>query len=97
MLTVTLPQLVAGRDLADAVVNKLGILTGEQVRVDATELVVGAPSFAAQLVERVLADGAAKSLTVEGAPANFVTYLQAAADKLDLADRLIVERTPALI
>lgn len=92
MRKVALPQMVAGRDLADEVVDSLGALAGEVVFVDATGLVVGAPSFAAQLVERVLVAGGAARLTINGAPHDFVDYVRSAAERLDVANRVAVER-----
>jgi hypothetical protein len=97
MPTLVLPSMVAGRDLADALVERLaGDLTGTEVVVDCRRLVSASPSFAAQLVLRVLVDRRAGSLEVEHAPAAFGTYLQQAARRIGVADRLHVSaREPA--
>ena len=97
MPTLVLPSMVAGRDLADALVERLaGDLTGAEVVIDCRRLVSASPSFAAQLVLRVLVDHRAGSLRVEHAPAAFDTYLQEAAGRLDVADQLhVIAREPA--
>jgi hypothetical protein len=89
MLTMVLPQLVAGRDLADAMVNRLdGDIRGETVALDCRALVSGSPSFASQIVHRVLAEGDAHSLVVVGAPTRFAKYLADSANALAVGDRL---------
>jgi len=89
MPTVVLPSMVAGRDLADALVERIpGDLTATEVAVDCRRLVSGSPSFAAQLVWRVLVDRRAGSLAVTHAPAAFAAYLEQAATRLEVADRL---------
>ena len=97
MPTLVLPSMVAGRDLADALVERLaGDLTGAEVVVDCRRLVSASPSFAAQLVLRVLVDRQAGSLHVEHAPAAFDAYLQEAAGGLDVTGRLhVIAREPA--
>jgi hypothetical protein len=88
MVTLTLPQLVAGRRLAAGAVARLGAITGVDVTVDATPLVSGTSSFAGQLVESVLVEGGAAHLTVLGGPTDFVTDVRAAVDALDVRDRV---------
>src|SRR4051794_14341251 len=89
MLTVVLPQLVAGRDLADAMVDRLDRdVRGETVVLDCRGLVSGSPSFASQVVHRVLAEGGAESLVVVGAPARFAKYVTDSASALGVAARL---------
>jgi hypothetical protein len=97
MPTLVLPSMVAGRDLADALVERLaGDLTGAEVVVDCRRLVSASPSFAAQLVLQVLVDRRAGSLRVQHAPAAFEAYLHAAAGELDVTDRLhVCAREPA--
>lgn len=90
MITLVLPSLVAGRDLADEFVDRLaGTLAGQVVTVDARRLTRGTPSFAARLVERVLGDGAQR-LVVQGPPALFAGYLEKAAGELGDIARLDV-------
>ncbi len=97
MATLTLPQLVAGRELADAAVRRLGPVAGEDVVVDARALVSGTPSFAAQLVRTALVDAQASSLTVVGGPEDFRADARQAAERIGAADRLRLssERLPA--
>jgi hypothetical protein len=88
MVTLTLPQLVAGRRLAAAAVARLGTIAGTEVVVDATPLTSGTGSFAGQLVQSILVDGEAKRLSVLGGPADFVADLRQAATVLGVADRI---------
>ncbi len=91
MLTLVLPSMVAGRTLADTLVGRLdGSLHDAEVVVDSSRLVSASPSFAAQLVRRVLTDGRARALRVTAAPASFVEYLEEAADRVGVRDRLVV-------
>jgi hypothetical protein len=95
MVTLTLPQLVAGRDLADDAVAGLGELHGEQVVVDARRLVSGTASFAGQLVHRILSDGGAGTLAVIGGPDDFNHYVSDAARDLQVSDRLTISDSTA--
>jgi hypothetical protein len=97
MATLTLPQLVAGRELADAAVRRLGPVAGQDVVVDARALVSGTPSFAAQLVKTALIEAEAGSLTLVGGPDDFRADARTAAERLGAADRLRLpsERLPA--
>ncbi len=88
MLTLTLPALVAGRDLADTLVDKLASDESAPVLVDARRLKSGTSSFAAQLVRRILLDRHAEQLILVGAPASFVGYVRDAAVKLYVSGRL---------
>jgi hypothetical protein len=88
MPTLTLPQLVAGRDLAEAAVRRLGSLAGAEVVVDARPLVSGTASFAAQLVRSTVLDGGAARLTLIGGPPDFVEDARTAAVQLQAADRV---------
>jgi len=88
--TLTLPMLVAGRDLADLFVDRLTVTPGAAVTVDARELVNGTSSFAAELVERILVGGQAGALCLIGGPPTFAQYVQDAAHRLQVADRLTV-------
>lgn len=89
MLTVVLPELVAGRDLADALVDRLpGDLTDQVVAVDCRRMISGSPSFASQLVHRILSEGGARLLVVVGAPARFASHVTESASALGVASRL---------
>ena len=88
MATLTLPQLVAGRGLAEAAVDRLGPLDAQQVTVDARPLVSGTSSFAAQLVRSILTDKHAAGLTLIGGPSEFVDDVRTAAEKLDVTERV---------
>lgn len=89
MLTLTLPALVAGRDLADALVDKLDDVKSAAVLVDASRLENGTSSFAAQLVRRLLLDEHADKLILLGAPPSFAGYVRDAAVKLDVSNQLV--------
>lgn len=83
-----LPYLVAGRDLADLMLDKFEDLTGRTVVVDARRTATGSPSFSSQLVHRVLERGDAASLVLLGAPDRFADQVSASALDLGVSDRL---------
>ncbi|MEJ5945552.1 hypothetical protein WDZ17_09640 [Pseudokineococcus basanitobsidens] len=95
-MIIELPSMVAGRRMADALVDLLdGDLAGAVVVLDCRHLVTGSPSFAAQVVGRVLGAGAAE-LRVEAAPEAFRAHLREAADRLGARPRLVEDAgTPA--
>jgi hypothetical protein len=88
MPTLTLPQLVAGRELAVAAVTKLGTIEHAHVVVDARPLVSGSTSFAGQLVRSALVDGGATDLTVIGGPEEFLADVRVAAEQLDVIEHV---------
>jgi hypothetical protein len=88
MPTLTMPQLVAGRGLAAAAVQRLGPLDAAHVLLDARPLVSGTASFAGQVVRSVLLDGHAAALTVIGGPDDFLADIRSAADKLDVTGQV---------
>jgi hypothetical protein len=88
MPTLTLPQLVAGRELATAAVRKLGAIEAAHVVVDARPLISGSTSFAGQLVRTALVDGRAAKLTVIGGPPDFLDDMRVAARQLDVSEQL---------
>ncbi len=94
MISLILPRQVAGRDLADLMIDHLGPLDGQVVRFDATGTVHSSASFASQCVKRILVQGAARTLLIEGGPQSFLEDLRVSAKALDVADRLRVD-TPA--
>ena len=95
MPTLTLSQLVAGRELAAEAVGKLGPVVGADVVVDARPLVSGSPSFAGQLVRSALLDGRAGRLTILGGPAEFLADVKIAAEQLQVTDHLEFAATDA--
>ena len=85
---LTLPLIVAGRDFADEMADKLGDVTGRTIVVDATGLSSGTSSFAAELVSRVLVRGQARELSIVGAPVQFAEYAREAATDAGVAESL---------
>ena len=89
-MIIELPSMVAGRGMADALVDRLaGDLAGAVVVLDCRHLVTGSPSFAGQVVSRVLG-AEASELRVEAAPEAFAAHLRQAADRLGASERLVV-------
>lgn len=86
--SLVLPHLVAGRDLADSMIDRLGDLEGSVVVVDARGTATGSASFASQLVLRVLRDGRADGMVVVGAPARLAEQVTQSAKVLDVAGRM---------
>ncbi len=86
--SLVLPHLVAGRDLADSMIDRLGDLEGSVVVVDARGTATGSASFASQLVLRVLRDGRADCMVVVGAPARLAEQVTQSAKVLDVATRM---------
>ena len=97
MLMLKLPALVAGRDLADAFVDKLDDVKGNVVQVDARELVSGTASFAAQLVRDLLINEGADELVLVGAPAKFAGYAREAAQRLGVSAQLSTQASLAAV
>ena len=94
MVTVDLPDFVAGADFADRVVDALGPLGEDTVRVDAENLVSWTEPFASRLVERILTDSSrTATLTVKGAPYEFAESLLGAAKTFDVTERLTLVAT----
>lgn len=94
MLTIELPSMVAGRAMADALVDALeGEIAGAHVDVDCRHLVSGSPSFAAQLVARLLVDGRAAHVRVVAATTPFADAMTEAAARQGVAELLAVTRT----
>jgi|tagenome__1003787_1003787.scaffolds.fasta_scaffold20313525_2 hypothetical protein len=95
MPTLTLSQLVAGRELAAEAMRKLGPVEGTHVVVDARPLVSGSTSFAGQLVRSALLDGRAAELTILGGPAEFLADVKIAAEQLQVTDHVAFAPTDA--
>lgn len=94
VLTIELPSMVAGRAMADVLVDRLeGDLAGARVLLDCRHLVSGSPSFAARLVARLLVTGDAAALQVTAPTAAFAHAMSDAAARQGVADRLVVRGT----
>ena len=86
---IEVPQLSGGRERARALVGELADrLPGATVVVDFRRMVAGTPSFADELVARVLADGGAERLRAEHVSGEFGEYLAEAAKDHGVAERL---------
>jgi 3-oxoacyl-ACP reductase-like protein len=94
--TLILPRLVAGRDFADDMADKLGSVKDDTVLIDGSGLLTGTGSFAAQLVSRLLGGGAAQ-LVVSDAPDEFAEYLRKAAEALGASERLTLRRRTSVV
>ncbi len=98
VLTIELPSMVAGRAMADALVDALdGDIAGAQVAVDCRHLVSGSPSFAAQLVTRLLVDGRAAHVQVLAATTPFADAVTDAAQRQGVAALVSVSRTQPVL
>ena len=87
------PLYVAGRDFADKMADRLGDVAERRLVVDATDLISGTSSFAAQLVHRLLVEGKADELIIVGAPDEFGQYVVDDADHAGVADKVQLSRT----
>ena len=93
MLTLRLPNLVAGRDLADQMLDRFGQpFDHRTVVVDARGTATGSPSFASQLVHRTLVEGNAEALVLVGAPKRFEEQVTESANRSQVSDRLHLTR-----
>jgi hypothetical protein len=91
MISLILPQQVAGRDLADLMVDRLGPMDGQDVCIDARATVYSSPSFVSQCVQRILVDGQANVLIVDGGSSRFLEQLRQAAAEMDVEPRLQIK------
>ena len=86
---IEVPQLSGGRERARALVEGLGQrMAGAVIVVDFRRMVAGTPSFADELVTRVLVDGGAAALRAEHVSREFAEYLLEAARDHGVAERL---------
>ncbi|MHA3700726.1 hypothetical protein ACXR2U_00960 [Jatrophihabitans sp. YIM 134969] len=99
--TIRLPRLVSGRDFADEMVDAFtaaeGPLDGVHVVVDASNLLSGTASFAAQLVRRILFDANAAEMVLTGAPTQFAQDATLAASELEATARFDVAASLASV
>ena len=86
---IEVPQLSGGRERARALVDGLGSrMAGAVIVVDFRRMVAGTPSFADELVTRVLVDGGAAALRALHVSRDFGEYLLEAARDHGVAERL---------
>lgn len=86
---IEVPQLSGGRERARALVDGLGQrMAGAVIVVDFRRMVAGTPSFADELVTRVLVDGGAAALRAVHVSRDFGEYLLEAARDHGVAERL---------
>ena len=88
---IAVPQLSGGRERARALLrNVSGKLVGATVVVDFRQMVAGTPSFADELVSRVLVSGGAQGLRAEHVSSDFGDYLVRAAKDHGVSERLSI-------
>jgi hypothetical protein len=86
---IEVPQLSGGRERARALVEGLGQrMAGAIIVVDFRRMVAGTPSFADELVTRVLVDGGAAALRAVHVSREFREWLLEAARDHGVAERL---------
>jgi hypothetical protein len=86
---IEVPQLTGGRERARALVDGLADrMPGATIVVDFRRMVAGTPSFADELVIRVLVDGGAAELRAEHVNREFGEYLLEAARDHGVAERV---------
>lgn len=91
MFKLTLPSMVGGRTLPNTLVDKFdGDLRDAEVLVDSHRLVSGSPSFAAELVHRLLVVEGVRTLHVTHAPRSFAEFMQDAAERMGVGSHLVV-------
>lgn len=82
MLTINLPRLVGSREAANALVADLtGDAAGSDVVVNCRELISASPSFADQLVRRLLVEEKVQALIFDGADHEFQRQIRYAASQ----------------
>lgn len=86
---IAVPQLSGGRERARALLRDVsGKLSGATVVVDFRQMVAGTPSFADELISRVLVAGGAQQLLAQHVSADFRSYLLRAANDHGVSERL---------
>jgi hypothetical protein len=89
MIEIKLPPLVGSREAANIFVSRLPErLTNEDVWINCRDLVSGSPSFADQLVKRLVEEKDARSLTVVGATDRFAGYFTESAQARRVPNRV---------
>jgi len=83
------PAHAGARDQARDLVEVLGPdLSGQDVVLDCTSLLVGTPSFLDEIVKQVLVQRSARTLSVQAASARVHDLLERSAENRGLRDRL---------
>ena len=89
---IAVPQLSGGRERARALLEDIaGQIRGAKVVVDFRRMVAGTPSFADELVTRVLVSGGAEQLAAEHVSPDFGDYLLRAAKDHGVSERLTLD------
>src|SRR3712207_3673621 len=88
MPRIELPRLVGSREAANEIVSRLEDVTDMTVIIDCRGLVSGSPSFADQLVVRLLAEKHAANLEVVDPDDDFWGYLKESADEIGFGDHI---------
>jgi hypothetical protein len=89
MFEIRLPRLVGSRLAAKEMVTNLhDEVRGERVVLNCRDLRSGSPSFADEIVKRVLVEGEAAELVVLGAADDFLAYVNRSAEARSVGDRV---------
>lgn len=92
MHEIRLPRLVGSRSSVELYIAALPEdLKGDRVVVHARELQSGTPSFADELVKKLLAEREAEELVLVGAGTDFIRYVNESANARDVADRVHIK------
>lgn len=93
MVIVRLPSMVAGRQMADALVDAVsGDLSDAEVAIDCRALVSSSPSFVAQLLKRLLIDRGVARVVVRYPPEQFTRYTEQAVGDLGVSGRVVMQQ-----
>lgn len=88
-MRLDLPRLASSREAANALVSSArGELKDAVVTVNCRDLLSGSPSFADELVKRVLEVGGAAELVLVGAPRDFTNYVRDSAHSRAVLSRV---------
>ena len=88
-MTLDLPRLASSREAADALVSRISDdVKDASVTINCRDLLSGSPSFADQLVKRLLVEKEAKELVLVGAPRDFTSYVRDSATSRSVATRV---------
>jgi len=85
---ITLPRLIGGRETANEYVAELDAKPGDIVVIHCRNLSSASPSFADQLVRRLLDEGDVAALVVVAAGTEFHDDISESAVALSVADRV---------
>jgi hypothetical protein len=99
VLALQLPALVGTREAADDLLHECEVapdLRGETVVLLCRDLLSGSPSFADQLVKRLLVEAGAEELILVAARARFVELVKASAARRRVLARVRCESAAEL-